>query len=87
MLPGHTRGARYGFSWTHARSALARPHARSALARYRAERAGTYVRGAHRGTLWGEAGPPEAPCAAQQCGNGAPALLVSTSTDFPNDYG
>ena len=49
MLPGHTRGARYGFSWTHARSALARPHARSALARYRAERAGTYVRGAHRG--------------------------------------
>ena len=29
----------------------------------------------------------EAPCAAQQCGNGAPALLVSTSTDFPNEYG
>ena len=22
-----------------------------------------------------------------QCGNRAPALLVSTSTDFPNDYG
>jgi len=51
VLPGHTRGARYGFSWTHARSALARPHARSALARYRAERAGTYVRGAHRGRV------------------------------------
>ena len=24
--------------------------------------------------LWGARGPPEAPCAAQQCGNGAPAL-------------
>ena len=35
----------------------------------------------------GARGPPEAPCAAQQCGNGAPALLVSTSTDFPNDHG
>ena len=35
----------------------------------------------------GRRGPPEAPCAAQQCGNGAPALLVSTSTDFPNGYG
>ena len=32
-------------------------------------------------------GPPEAPCAAQQCGNGAPAPLVSVSTDFPNGYG
>ena len=31
----------------------------------------------------GARGPPEAPCAAPQCGNGAPALLVSTSTDFP----
>ena len=35
----------------------------------------------------GRRGPPEAPCAAQQCGNGAPALLVSISTDFPNEYG
>ena len=35
----------------------------------------------------GARGPPEAPCAAQQCGNGAPALLVSTSTDFPIKYG
>ena len=35
----------------------------------------------------GARGPPEAPCAAQQCGNGAPAQLVSVSTDFPNDYG
>ena len=32
-------------------------------------------------------GPPEAPCAAPQCGNGAPALLVSTSTDFPIKLG
>ena len=35
----------------------------------------------------GRRGAPEAPCAAQQCGNGAPAPLVSVSTDFPNDYG
>ena len=35
----------------------------------------------------GRRGPPEAPCAAPQCGNGAPAQLVSVSTDFPNDYG
>mmetsp|Transcript_28050 Transcript_28050/g.90241 ORF Transcript_28050/g.90241 Transcript_28050/m.90241 type:complete len:262 (-) Transcript_28050:175-960(-) len=40
-----------------------------------------------RRCLWGGVGAPEAPCAAQQCGNGAPALLVSISTDFPNDYG
>ena len=32
-------------------------------------------------------GPPEAPCAAQQCVNGAPAPLVSVSTDFPIKYG
>ena len=32
-------------------------------------------------------GPPEAPCAAQQCGNGAPAPLVSASTDFPIKLG
>ena len=32
-------------------------------------------------------GPPEAPCAAPQCGNGAPALRVAQSTDFPNGYG
>ena len=31
----------------------------------------------------GARGPPEAPCAAQQCGNGAPALRVAQSTDFP----
>ena len=35
------------------------------------------------GVSGGTRGPPEAPCAAPQCGNGAPALLVSTSTDFP----
>ena len=35
----------------------------------------------------GRRGPPEAPCAAPQCGNGAPALRVAQSTDFPNDYG
>ena len=35
----------------------------------------------------GRRGPPEAPCAAQQCGNGAPAQLVSVSTNFPNDHG
>ena len=29
-----------------------------------------------RRALWGEAGAPEAPCAAQQCGNGAPALIT-----------
>ena len=39
------------------------------------------------GCLWPARGPPEAPCAAPQCGNGAPAPLVSASTDFPNDYG
>ena len=33
--------------------------------------------------LGGLRGPPEAPCAAQQCGNGAPALRVAQSTDFP----
>ena len=32
-------------------------------------------------------GPPEAPCAVQQCGNGAPAPLVSASTDFPIKLG
>ena len=32
-------------------------------------------------------GPPEAPCAAPQCGNGAPALRVAQSTDFPIKYG
>ena len=31
----------------------------------------------------GARGPPEAPCAAPQCGNGAPALRVAQSTDFP----
>ena len=31
----------------------------------------------------GRRGPPEAPCAAPQCGNGAPALRVAQSTDFP----
>ena len=40
-----------------------------------------------RKTLWGGAGPPEAPCAAQQCGNGAPALILAHTTDFPNKYG
>ena len=35
----------------------------------------------------GRRGPPEAPCAAPQCGNGAPALLVSASTDFPSNHG
>jgi len=39
------------------------------------------------GASGGRRGPPEAPCAAQQCGNGAPAPLVSVSTDFPNEYG
>ena len=38
--------------------------------------------------LWAGAGAPgEAPCAAPQCGNGAPALRVAQSTDFPNGYG
>ena len=38
--------------------------------------------------LWGEAGAaPGGTVRRQQCGNGAPALLVSTSTNFPNDYG
>ena len=32
-------------------------------------------------------GPPEAPCAEPQCGNGAPAQLVSVITDFPIKYG
>ena len=32
-------------------------------------------------------GPPEAPCAAPQCGNGAPAPLVSASTDLSIKYG
>ena len=32
-------------------------------------------------------GPPEAPCAAPQCGNGALALRVAQSTDFPIKYG
>ena len=35
----------------------------------------------------GARGPPEAPCAVPQCGNGAPAPLVSVSTNFPNEYG
>ena len=35
----------------------------------------------------GARGPPEAPCAVQQCGNGAPAPLVSVSTDFPIKLG
>ena len=35
----------------------------------------------------GRRGPPEAPCAAPQCGKGAPALLVSISTDYPIKYG
>ena len=30
----------------------------------------------------GARGPPEAPCAAPQCGNGAPAPLVSASTNY-----
>ena len=38
-------------------------------------------------TSGGGRGPPEAPCAAQQCGNGAPGPLVSTSTDFPIKLG
>ena len=42
---------------------------------------------AHASVSGGRRRPPEAPCAVQQCGNGAPALLVSISTDFPNDYG
>ena len=32
-------------------------------------------------------GPRPTPCAAPQCGNGAPALRVAQSTNFPNDYG
>ena len=35
----------------------------------------------------GARGPPEAPCAVQQCGNGAPAPLVSVSTNFPIKLG
>ena len=35
----------------------------------------------------GRRGAPEAPCAAPQCGNGAPALRVAQSTDFPIKYG
>ena len=35
----------------------------------------------------GRRGPPEAPCAAPQCGNGAPAPLVSASTNFPIKLG
>ena len=40
------------------------------------------------GSSGGRRGPPEAaPCAAPQCGNGAPAPLVSVSTNFPIKYG
>ena len=35
----------------------------------------------------GRRGPPEADRAPRQCGNGAPALLVSTSTNFPIKLG
>ena len=35
----------------------------------------------------GRRGAPEAPCAAQQCGNGAPALRVAQSTNFPIKLG
>ena len=39
-------------------------------------------------SLWGEAGAPGGTVRrAAVCGNGAPAPLVSVSTDFPNEYG
>ena len=38
--------------------------------------------------LWGEAGAPGGTVRhAAQCGNGAPALRVAQSSNFPNDHG